>query len=126
MSTKETEKGSRRYLALIGSTELDDYQVQALRDWQQEFEDFDRIYNLYTYHHFVSKSKGRRYHANGSYIVRKRSNWKEVELIRYRTARFYTWEKAPFDCWATETLPGWQDATHEVMARVRADAARRQ
>jgi hypothetical protein len=99
-----------------------DFREAWLDDYEKEFSDLDRIRNLYVYHRFTSKSKGRRYHKDGTFVVRKRRDWREVALVKYRSGKFYLWEKAPFDEWATETLPGWRNACFEVMRRVPRDA----
>lgn len=81
--------------------ELEAYYREAEAEVKAECLRNDRVFNLIHYVRFVSKSKGRN--------RKPRRNWVEVHLVSYshiKPYRFYDFDKAPLDEWATEILEG--------------------
>ena len=80
----------------------------VLSEIDREIEHCDPIKRNYQYKAFTSRSKGIRY-RNGVPYQRIRKHWKDVELVEYRGGGYHSWHRCPFDEWATETLPGWEE-----------------
>ena len=78
-----------------------EWQKSVLKEVLKEVKAQSSVDNHFKYVRFVSKSKGK---------GRKRKHWAEVELVKYNGSGCYrSWEKFPFDVYATKVLPGWEE-----------------
>ena len=81
------------------ANEIYEYYSDTLASGKAEYLQYDRVFNLIHYTHFISKSKGRN--------RKQRRNLVEVHLVSYsykKPYRFYDFNKAPLDKWASEIL----------------------
>ncbi len=98
-----------------------DWQVKLLEEVELECLDDDRVARYFTYKSFASKSKGgcrnrmvraksgKLYGPYPHYGPYKRKHWQDIELVRYQDGKFHLWDRFPFDEYARECLPGWDD-----------------
>jgi hypothetical protein len=110
-----------------------DWQLTLLEEAKLECLDADRVARNFDYQRWVSKSKGgcrnkivkvkngKIYGPYPHYGPYKRKNWKDVELVSYRDRGYHLWDNFPFDEYASEVLPGFDEwvAVDEIQERLR-------
>jgi hypothetical protein len=86
------------------------YEQSIIKQMQKETQQCDPVFERFKYISFFSRSKGR---------GRKRKVWEDVELISISAGHFQSFNKFPFDVYATEIFPNHENPTELLRERIR-------